>query len=77
MGHACISLPSSFKPNPLHPFYSCCLQDDLNSLFVGPEFSLANRLSVILNVVFVAIVYGGGKLAGTYLRLYVHEYAAV
>ena len=68
--HACISpSPSSFKPNPFHLFYFLCLQDDLNSLFVGPEFSLANRLSVILNVVFVAIVYGGGKLAGS-LRTY-------
>ncbi len=35
-------------------------QDDLNALYVGPQFSLAYRLSVTMNVVFVAIVYCGG-----------------
>ncbi len=58
MGHASPP-PIVFQTQPAPPG----LQDDLNSLFVGPEFSLANRLSVILNVVFVAIVYGGGELA--------------
>jgi hypothetical protein len=36
------------------------IQSDMNKLFVGPSFSLASRLSGVLNIIFVALMYFGG-----------------
>jgi bacterioferritin (cytochrome b1) len=59
-------------------------QHDYNSLFIGPEFALADRYATCLNDMFVIMMYAGGMpillwvgFVGATLRFYVDRWSFV